>query len=255
MVKKGKKVKKNTKKILIILLLIVLMICIGIIVNYYYKQFLNDRDNENLQQQKLTKEDMQEQDVEIPVDFDALQQQNPDIYAWIEIPGTVIDYPVLRNEENTDYYLKHTAEKTEGLPGAIYTQNANAADFSDNVTVIYGHNMKNKTMFGELHNYEEEDFFKKTKTIYIYTPEHILTYQIFAAHIYDDRLIIDSFDTENTQGFQQYLDSIYASRNMVNHFDNDTKVTTNDRIITLSTCVGGQNQQRYLVQAVLVDEK
>ncbi len=249
--------KKKTKIIIMTILVLILVVCASVIGIYYYKQYqakkLYDSMKQDTTQQETTSEE--ESEVEIPVDFAALQKQNPDIYAWITIPGTVIDYPILHSEEDTDYYLNHTPEKVEGLPGSIYTQNANAADFTDGVTVIYGHNMKNKTMFGELHNYEDEEFFQNNRVVYIYTPEHILTYKIFAAHVYDNRLIIDSFDILEESGVQKYLDSIYASRNMVNHFDDNTQVTGADRIITLSTCMAGQDTKRYLVQAVLVDEQ
>ena len=89
------------------------------------------------------------------IDFAAAQAVNPDVYAWIWIPGTNIDYPILQSETEDDaYYLNHTIEKKEGLPGTIYTEKYNGKDFSSPVTVIYGHNMKNGSMFADLHKYE-----------------------------------------------------------------------------------------------------
>ena len=98
--------------------------------------------------------------VETPVDFDELKKQNSDIYAWINIPGTSVDYPVLRCEDDNSYYLNHTVDKKKSIYGSIYTENYNGADFADFNTVVYGHNMKNGTMFGTLKKYRDKTFFE-----------------------------------------------------------------------------------------------
>ena len=192
--------------------------------------------------------------VDVPIDFEKLWAVNPDVYAWITIPGTVIDYPILQSTSDPeDYYLDHTVERVQGLPGSIYTRMSNSRDFSDRVTVIYGHNMKNGTMFGHLHDYKNEAFTNEHDTIIIYTPEHILTYKIFAAVLYDNRLITESFDFSTDEGTQAYLDSLHAVNNFRTYF-RDVEVTKSDRIITLSTCISN-DAQRYLIQGVLVDEQ
>ena len=196
-----------------------------------------------------------EEKVEIPIDFENLWETNDEIYAWITVPGTKVDYPILQRPEDDTYYLNHTVDGTAGLPGSIYTESVHAQDFSESNTVIYGHNMKDDSMFGSLHDYEKADFFKENRDIIIYTPEHILTYKIFAAVTYSDAYIPFSFDFTTDEGYQEFLDSVYESKNMSNQFADDVEVTTDDRIITLSTCVGSQPNKRYLVLAVLVDEK
>lgn len=85
------------------------------------------------------------------VDFAALWEQNEDVYAWITVPGTLVDYPVLQHPSDDEYYLHHTIDHVEGLPGSIYSETVNAKDFTDMNTILYGHNMKNDTMFGSLH--------------------------------------------------------------------------------------------------------
>lgn len=77
--------------------------------------------------------------VDIPIDFAALKEKNPDVYAWISIPGTAIDYPVLQRENDNTYYLDHTIDHEEKTEGAIFTENYNNTDFEDPNTVIYGH--------------------------------------------------------------------------------------------------------------------
>ena len=90
--------------------------------------------------------------------------------------------------------------------------------------------------------------------ICIYTPEHIFTYEIFAAVTYDNRHILNSFDFSSTEGRQAYLDSIQNVRNFSTHFRDDVQVGTEDRILTLSTC-NGNDDQRFLLEAVLKNEQ
>ena len=100
----------------------------------------------------------------------------------------------------------------------------------------------------------DESYMKAHSQILIYTPEHILTYQVFAAVTYDNRHILNSFDFKSEEGFQEYLDSLKEVRNMSSYIDSDVEVTTEDKIITLSTC-NGNSDQRFLVEAVLVNEE
>lgn len=189
------------------------------------------------------------------VDFTALQQEaNPDIYAWIYIPGTGIDYPILQHPSDDTYYLNYNLDGSKGYPGCIYTERENALDFSDFHTVIYGHNMKNGTMFHDLHSYEDETFLPEHPHVYIYTPDRILRYRIFAAYRYDDRHLLYSFDYESEAGRSGYLSEIFRIKSMSAVLDNQVKVTADDRIITLSTCMGSQTENRYLVQAVLIND-
>ena len=93
------------------------------------------------------------------VDFADLQANtNEDIYAWICIPDTAIDYPILQHPTDNTYYLNYNLDGSRGYPGCIYTEDYNARDFSDPVTVLYGHNMKNGTMFAGLHKYGDSEY-------------------------------------------------------------------------------------------------
>ena len=190
----------------------------------------------------------------IPIDFASLQAENSEIYAWIQIPDTAIDYPVAQRIGDDSYYLNHTIDVAEGLPGSIYTETQTSMDFSDYNTVIYGHKMKNGTMFGTLTQYADPEYMAAHPEIYIYTPDHIFTYEIFAAVTYDNRHILNSFDFSSTEGRQAYLDSIQNVRNFSTHFRDDVQVGTEDRILTLSTC-NGNDDQRFLLEAVLKNEQ
>ncbi len=190
--------------------------------------------------------------VEIPIDFRSLQAQNPDVYAWIRVPGTEVDYPILQSPDDNSYYLDHDINRTEAAAGAIFTENYNTKTFEDPNTVIYGHDMKNGTMFQSLHRYMDRSFFDANRDVTIYMPDKILHYRIFAAYLYDNRHLLMSFDFWNKEEYQQYLNSIFSMRDMNAFVDTSMEVTNEDKIITLSTCYAGISSQRYLVQAVLV---
>ena len=191
--------------------------------------------------------------VEIPIDFSSLQKENEDIYAWIKIDGTNVDYPVVQSSTDDTFYIHRGIDKEDLYAGAIYTEMQNAKDFSDPNTVLYGHNMKDGSMFATLHNFRDRDFFDQHREILIYTPEHILHYTIFAAYTYDDRHILNSFDFSDQKVFQNYLDEIYNIRSMDAYTLDKPKVTAKDKIITLSTCMGSNASTRYLVQGVLTE--
>ncbi len=192
---------------------------------------------------------------ENPKDFAALKQQNPDIVGWISIPGTAIDYPVLRStpEEGEDFYIDHDVNKVPKKAGAIYMQQLNSGDFSDPNTVLYGHYMKNGTMFADLHQFRKEKVFNEYDKIYIYTPGHILTYRLYSAFVYDDRLILNAFDFGNPSDYARFIEQTLHPTAMNRQVRDGVNVTTDDRIITLSTCTG-VSTQRYLVMGVLIDD-
>ena len=220
---------------------VIFVIAVGVGAGYYFgqkdrEQVYEDLAEENKKPQEETKQEEQttdepaeeEKTVEIPIDFSSLKEKNSEVYAWIRIPDTQVDYPILQRASDDLYYLDHTIDGAEGLPGSIYTQSLNAQDFSDKNTVIYGHNMRDETMFGGLKSYMDESYMKAHSQILIYTPEHILTYQVFAAVTYDNRHILNSFDFESEEGFQEYLDSLKEVRNMSSYIDSDVKATTDE---------------------------
>lgn len=189
--------------------------------------------------------------VEIPIDFETLQNQNPDIYAWIQIPGTAVDYPIVQSPDDNRYYLNHTVSGEQKAEGAIFTEDYNTKTFRDPNTVIYGHDMKNGSMFQSIHKYMDRSFFDTNRDITIYLPDKILHYKIFAAYLYDNRHLLLSFDFWDKEKYGEYLQEIFSMRNMNAFVDTEMEVTTEDNIITLSTCYAGISSQRYLVQAVL----
>ena len=197
--------------------------------------------------------------IEIPdkaLDWDALHEENGDIYAWIYVPDTTVDYPVLQHPTDNSYYLNHNMNGTKGYPGCIYTEDFNGKDFSDIHTVIYGHNLKDKTMFSSLHNFENEELFNKDHYIYIYTEDYVFVYRIFAAYEFDSIHLLDNYDYTNEYVYEDYLKKIYQTTDRVANVREDIQVTTGNKIVTLSTCTADHDSnRRFLVTGVLVNPR
>ncbi|MBE5958113.1 MAG: class B sortase [Lachnospiraceae bacterium] len=191
------------------------------------------------------------------INFQKLQKKNPDIYAWIKIPGTKIDYAICEAGKGRDdsFYLSHDIFGNYEFAGSIYSEKQNARDFSDPVTVLYGHNMNNGSMFAGLHKFKDENFFKKHDKFYIYTPDGTLTYKIYAAYEYDNRHILNSFDFEDKEVVDSYFQSTLSPVSMESNIRESVSLTTEDHILTLSTCVNTNSSLRYLVQGVLIKDE
>lgn len=191
-----------------------------------------------------------------PIDFAAKQAENPHIVAWLRIPGTVIDYPIMQsgNDVPENFYLDHGPDREPNRNGSIYIQQINRADFTHPNTVLYGHNMANGSMFAAIRKYRNASFFNKNQYIYVYTPGHILTYHIYSAFIYDDRHILNSFNFSDPEEYGEFLEQTLNPISMSRQVREGVEVTTDDRIITLSTCTGN-SRERYLVEGVLIDDQ
>jgi len=260
--KRNKKSKSNTKIVIILAVILVLLIGFGgglyLFTHQEEKaaaeQKAKEADPEKTQEQYENLKDQVSVDVDPndpmnrKIDFSAAQATNPDVYAWIWIPGTNIDYPILQSETEPDeYYLDHTIERKAGLPGSIYTEKYNAKEFTDPVTIIYGHDMKNGSMFANLHNYEDQTFFDSNPYIYIYTPNQTFKYRVFAAVRFDDRYLMESYNFSAPEDFQKYLDELKSS--IEGHINPEVNVTQQTGIITLSTCISDAPNNRWLVNA------
>ena len=200
---------------------------------------------------------LEELGVPIPekeIDFEELREStNGDIYAWIYIPDTKIDYPVLQHPTDNLYYLNHNLDGSSGYPGCIYTEDYNSKDFSDPVTVLYGHNMKNGSMFAGLHRYSDSEYLAEHPYVYVYTEEGMKVYRIFAVHEYSNEHLLYGRNYNETDEMQAYLDGIQGSRSMVSVEDIGVSVDASSYILTLSTCISNKPNNRFLVQGVLLN--
>lgn len=184
------------------------------------------------------------------VDFDELKDINSDIIGWIKVQGTVINYPIVQGENNT-YYLKKTFEKQSNYSGAIFMDYLNAPDFSSDNTVLYGHNLKTGEMFGGLQKYEKKDYLKDHKYIWIITPEYNKKYEIFASYKTDERSEVYTLEFNSFADMDGYFRLAKES----SFFSSDSILLQDDQILTLSTCVTGDEEGRRVVQAKLIEHE
>lgn len=250
---------KNAGRTLLIIIAILLIICGSIQFGYYlYSRYTADIDNPNPIETTVPDTEAEEKLVNNPIDFDELQAANDEIYAWIRVPGTKIDHPIVQSKTDDRFYLNHSAYTKEYLvSGAIFTQSMNSTRFDDRVTVIYGHNTANEKMFNTLHKFENAEFFNKHKKFYIYTPDSRLTYTIVSAFKYDNRHIMNSFDFQDNRVFADFVEMVKnpTSSNKNVRKDIDKTVTNYDNIVVLSTCIYRQASSRLLVCGVLTNNE
>lgn len=189
-------------------------------------------------------------DVEKPsveVDFDALQAINGQAVAWISSDDGSIHYPVVRGTDN-DYYLNHLPDGTVNRNGSIFMDFRNQADFSDQNTFIYGHNMLDGTMFASLSRYSEAGYYEAHPSLLLVTPERSYSLQVFAGCVVPGNSDVYQISYQNDEDFSAYLTKIRA----MSEFSAPVEVTDDDRIVTLSTCAYNYEDARYVLFCRLV---
>ena len=186
------------------------------------------------------------------VDFESLRESGPDIIGWLTLPDTVINYPVTQADDN-EYYLHHLYDGTYNKVGCLFADYENKADFSDRNTIIYGHNMRDGSMFAALNEYDEQSYFDTHKQMYLVTPEGGYLCEVFAAFV--AKPSESGSDTspwrlswKDDGAYTTWLTAM-AERSVV---ETDVTVTSSDKVLTLSTCTPG-GASRFIVMAKLVE--
>lgn len=180
-----------------------------------------------------------------PIDFTQLLSVNSDIVGWLRIRALDISYPVVQGKDN-DYYLHRTFEKTDNFAGCLFVNSYNMGDFTDQNTIIYGHNMKNGSMFGKLKNFSDPEVFKKSRYFWIFMPDFIYQYRIFSASVVDKTGLTYQISFTDDE-FDQFISRAYSNSVVDNQ---GVTVTKEDRIVTLSTCTG-DDSTRFVVMGKL----
>ena len=184
------------------------------------------------------------------VDFDALRVTCPDIVGWIEIPGTVIDYPIVQGEDNV-FYLKHLPDGTANVNGSIMMDQVNSPVFADDVTILHGHHMRSGAMFGDLNEYEREAYYLEHPMMRLYTPAGDYDVAIFAAYSVDGATFAYPTVFSGREGFEAFL---HRARTR-SYFQTDVEVAYGDRILMLSTCAYAYENERFLVVGKILEEE
>ena len=232
------------------------VLCVLFIVQYVRGQSLNDRLGGGLTSAMLADitvdPDSDVRYMETDIDFDELTALNDEIYAWIDMPGSIINYAVVQSRTDDLFYNNHGVDKAYFSGGSIYSQRYNSTDFQDSMTVLYGHNRQSQTMFAQLNNFADAEYFAANRDIYIYTPETVYHYEIFAAYPHSSEHLLLCHDFTDPQQFADYFASLGEAINA--NYRRDLFPQAGDKVLTLSTCYKQNHQQRYLVQGVLTEQ-
>lgn len=204
-------------------------------------EYVPDADDETADEQETTHTAPDEL---LSVDFDTLQSVNPDIQAWLYMSGSSIHSPVLQAEDNSTY-LYRLADGSSNAHGSLFIDCRNAGDFSDWNTLIYGHNMKDGSMFGGLKKYRKQAYYDVHPEMTLFTPEKTYRMEIFAAVTTDVSAAVYRVPAAREERDELVQ---WAQRN--SEIECDVSIGTEDRIVTLSTCTGGDDD-RFVVLAVL----
>lgn len=218
---------KYLRRILLVVCLAVFLYSAGNLGKIGYKYYKLDSDNNKLQEEVIT-EPKQDSPLDRKIDFIKLKKINEDIIGWIYIPDTKIDYALLKGKTN-DTYIHTNYEKKYSFGGSIFLDEANHASLTDANTVIYGHNMKNGSMFAGIKKFTNKDFFDKHPNVYIYLPDgSINVYSIYSTKIIDARSDFYLKNIDYASYVKKAKDSAYHLR--------EVDLNRAAPLIMLSTC-------------------
>lgn len=189
-------------------------------------------------------------DAEEKIDFDALKRINPDVIGWLYYKDTPIDYPVVKGENN-EVYLSMLFDRTWGGCGTLFADCVTIAPFKQFNTIVYGHHMKDGSMFACLKELRDKEYCKKNPKLQLSTPEGVFDLEIYAFlnEPSDSNIYLTNMDDE--EGKQAYLDLI----NSLADYTTDVKVTTDDRLVMLSTCAYEFENARYIIACKMVPKE
>lgn len=181
----------------------------------------------------------------INVDFEVLKSQNKDIIAWLYSQDTPINYPIVQANDN-DYYLRRLIDGTYNQAGTLFIDYRNSSDFNDYKTIVYGHNMKNDTMFGTLINYKNQEYYNEHKEMYLFTENKKFKVKLVAGYTTSSESDIYTAPIARNTNEELLQNAINKST-----FKSEVEVTEQDKILVLSTCSYDFKNARYILLGVL----
>lgn len=240
---------KKKNKILITLIQIVLIAVIifsGIKIIEWIKSNKKNKDiMSEIKENVVINNEMDSNNEEYKIDFVKLKQKNSDAIAWIKVKGTDIDFPVVKGTDNS-YYLTHNFDKEKNKAGWIFADYRNKFDGTDKNIIIYGHNMKNGSMFASLKDVIKEEWYnnENNKYIALITENENCKYQVFSVYQIETE---EYYLQTNISNFKEFVEKIKGRSKK--DFNVDIKET--DSILTLSTCADN-TKYRVVLHAVKV---
>lgn len=185
---------------------------------------------------------------ESEIDFQTIWQTCPDVVGWLRIENSEIDYPILLGEDN-DFYLSHLPDGTANNSGSIILDAANTGLFQESVNILHGHHMRNGSMFGNLDDYKDEDYYLTHSVISLYTPAGDYQVAIFAAYT------VNGYTFGYPTSFEDQVEFDHFIRKAVSAtpYETGVEVKYGDRILLLSTCAYSYSGARYVVMGKIID--
>lgn len=191
-----------------------------------------------------------------------------DVYAWLEVPdfakilGTdhELSYPVAQHPTDRNFYLSRDLDGNSNKAGTIFSEAEcegkviNSRDLSDPVTVLYGHNQANRTMFGGLQSMLKNMDFSQQHLVYMYQKDRRVTYQIVGGVQYDTSHIIYYHDFNNDDVFNSFFDQLWKETDSTTNLDKDNKPVAGDKVLILSVCKNGDDYHRYLIVCKMIED-
>lgn len=181
--------------------------------------------------------------------------KNPDVYAWVRVEGTKVSYPVVQHRVDDDFYLGHDVDGARSIYGAIFTQRYNSRSFNDPFVVVYGHGMRDGSMFGSLRLFKDRSFFDKHRFVVVWGENGVrYRYEIVSAYVLDNEHLFSKYDFASGSKRRDYLDGLERRAKDSAGFYRKVDVKGEARVIALSTCNSAGDDNRFVVQAVLMEE-
>ena len=182
------------------------------------------------------------------IDFDELKKINDDCVAWIYIEDTDINYPIVQGSDNS-YYLKHLIDGKWNSSGSIFMDSRVSADISDRHSIIYGHHMKNGTMFSRLTKYKEQEYFDEHPEGWLITPEDTYRIEFFAGYVANVKSVAWDLEFESDADFETWIKEAQKQ----SWFTSPFSPAVTDRILTLSTCSYEFDNARYVLHGIVCE--
>lgn len=225
------------------LILLVILIYSGTkIFNWSKENMQNSSMAQSINKAAVTKTNTGENN-KYTVDFNLLKRQNSDTVAWIKVNGTNIEYPIVKAKDN-EYYLTHSFDKSSNSAGWIFADYKNKFDGTDKNIVIYGHNRKDKSMFGSLRNIlssEWQNNSENTEITFVSENENCI-YKVFSVYQIEKENYYIKTNFNSSSEFEKFLETI-KTRSVK---DFETPVSSADSILTLSTCAANDDYRTVL---------
>ena len=251
--------KKSSYRWLIWIILAVVLIGVALmhILPPYIDRWKSARDYDKLAEEyvndesepddgKQKKKDWWATDVK--VEFDKLKAENPDVIGWIRFDNQDelgINYPILYSGDNQKY-LRTDLHGNSHIAGCIFLEGLNKSDFSDYYNIIYGHNMKNNTMFGSLPKYSKQEYYEEHSVLYLLTPKQNYKVKLIAGYVTPSDSKVYEF--EKTKEERSGLLKTALDNSL---FTSGTTVSDEDRLLTLSTCSYEYDNARFVLMGIL----